>query len=263
MAHDMIPQRLEEPEDRCFPPWFPQDLGRRWRRSPGLDDGCVRLAWRHHRRGDQTWRAQTSSTASDAQHLRCAGLRRHNPHHGQEPGNRSGHKDNAAHADRRGNGRRLVQGPDRAGRLQPRIRGAVRRRLTGHPDELGPAPAGRRRTRLVLLQAAAQKWSVPVSELTTGPSMVKHAASGRTISYGDLAETAATLPAPEKAALGAIELKDPKNYRIIGKDVKQWDSPEDRPRRADLRHRRDRARYEVCPSRQMPCLRRQGEVGEP
>ncbi|MBI1360686.1 MAG: molybdopterin-dependent oxidoreductase [Alphaproteobacteria bacterium] len=80
-------------------------------------------------------------------------------------------------------------------------------------------------TRLVLLQAAAQKWGVPVSELSTGPSVVKHAASNRTVSYGDLAEIAAMLPEPDKTALAAVKLKDPKDYRIIGKSVKQWDSP--------------------------------------
>jgi isoquinoline 1-oxidoreductase subunit beta len=76
--------------------------------------------------------------------------------------------------------------------------------------------------RLMLLQAAAAKWSVPVEELTTGPSVVKHAASNRTISYGDLVADAAKLPAPE---LAKVALKDAKDYRIIGKSVKNWDSP--------------------------------------
>jgi isoquinoline 1-oxidoreductase beta subunit len=76
--------------------------------------------------------------------------------------------------------------------------------------------------RLMLLQAAAAKWSVPVEELTTGPSIVKHAASNRSIAYGDLVTDASKLTAP---ALTAVKLKDAKDFRIIGKSVKNWDSP--------------------------------------
>ncbi len=76
--------------------------------------------------------------------------------------------------------------------------------------------------RAMLLQAAAAKWSVPVEELTTGPSVVKHAASNRTIGYGDLVNDASKLTPP---ALTSVKLKDPKDFRIIGKDMKNWDSP--------------------------------------
>src|SRR5690606_31265935 len=76
--------------------------------------------------------------------------------------------------------------------------------------------------RLMLLQAAAAKWSVPVEELTTGPSVVKHAASNRSIGYGELVTDAAKLTAPE---LGSVKLKDAKDYRIIGKNMLNWDSP--------------------------------------
>jgi isoquinoline 1-oxidoreductase beta subunit len=79
--------------------------------------------------------------------------------------------------------------------------------------------------RLLMLQAAAAKWSVPVEELTTGPSVVRHAASNRTVSYGELAEAAAALPVPDKATVDALKMKDPKDYRIIGKSVIQWDAP--------------------------------------
>lgn len=76
--------------------------------------------------------------------------------------------------------------------------------------------------RAMLMQAAANKWGVPVSELTTQPSKVVHAASNQTISYGELAADAAQLEAPETSSL---TMKDPANYRIIGKDVLNWDSP--------------------------------------
>ncbi|MDP3740584.1 MAG: molybdopterin-dependent oxidoreductase [Hyphomonadaceae bacterium] len=79
--------------------------------------------------------------------------------------------------------------------------------------------------RYMLIQAAAAKWGVPAAELTTGPSVVKHAASNRTISYGDLAKDAAAIPAPAKEIIDALKLKDAKDYRIIGKSVKNWDTP--------------------------------------
>jgi isoquinoline 1-oxidoreductase subunit beta len=79
--------------------------------------------------------------------------------------------------------------------------------------------------RYLLLQAAAQQWGVPASELATEPGVVVHAASNRKIGYGELAQAAATLPEPDKATVDAIKLKDPKAFRLIGKDMKNWDSP--------------------------------------
>ncbi len=76
--------------------------------------------------------------------------------------------------------------------------------------------------RAMLIAAAAEKWGVPAAELTTEPSTVVHAASNRRISYGELATAAAAITAPDAATL---TLKDAKDYRIIGKDVKNWDSP--------------------------------------
>lgn len=79
--------------------------------------------------------------------------------------------------------------------------------------------------RYLMIQAAAAKWNMPAAELTTGPGVVKHAASKRQISYGDLAADAAKIPAPDKAVVDALKMKDPSEYRIIGKSVKQWDTP--------------------------------------
>ena len=77
--------------------------------------------------------------------------------------------------------------------------------------------------RRVLLDAVAARWSVPVGELSTEPSVVVHAASGRRIGYGEIAAFA---KAP--AALPVIEDKDlkaPARFRYIGKDLPRVDLP--------------------------------------
>src|SRR5215467_3785404 len=75
--------------------------------------------------------------------------------------------------------------------------------------------------RMMLLQAAAEEWKVPVGELTVADGVVTHAASRRSLSYGKLAAGAAKLEAPDPKG---IKLKDPKDWKIAGKPMKRLDT---------------------------------------
>ena len=75
--------------------------------------------------------------------------------------------------------------------------------------------------REMLMQAAANDWGVPMSEVTTEPGAVVHKSSGRRAPYGTLVDKAAQLPVPQNP-----KLKDPSQFRYIGKMVKRRDTPE-------------------------------------
>jgi isoquinoline 1-oxidoreductase beta subunit len=75
--------------------------------------------------------------------------------------------------------------------------------------------------RQMMIAAAAQTWNVPVAELTTASGRVHHRGTNRSLTYGELANTAATLTPPE---LSNVTLKDPKDYTIIGKPLRRVDS---------------------------------------
>ena len=75
--------------------------------------------------------------------------------------------------------------------------------------------------RAMLIAAAAQQWSVEAASCTTADSKVTHSASGRSLAYSELAESAAKLTPPAQVAL-----KDPKDFKLIGKSIKRLDTAE-------------------------------------
>jgi len=74
--------------------------------------------------------------------------------------------------------------------------------------------------RMMLLQAAADQWKVPVGELTVSEGVITHAASKRSIRYGKIAAAAAKLTPPDPKT---IKLKNPKDWKIAGKPLKRLD----------------------------------------
>jgi isoquinoline 1-oxidoreductase beta subunit len=75
--------------------------------------------------------------------------------------------------------------------------------------------------RIMLLQAAAEQWKVPVEELTVSKGVITHAASKRKTSYGKVAAAAAKVTPPDPKS---IKLKDPKTWTIAGKPLKRLDT---------------------------------------
>jgi len=67
---------------------------------------------------------------------------------------------------------------------------------------------------MMLVQAAAEQWKVPVGELTVADGVITHAPSGRKTGYGRVAAAAAKLTPPDPKT---IKLKDPKDWKIAGK----------------------------------------------
>jgi isoquinoline 1-oxidoreductase beta subunit len=74
--------------------------------------------------------------------------------------------------------------------------------------------------REMLVQAAAQKWGVDRSACRAEKSTVVNAAGNARLSYGSLAEAAGKLPVP-----ASVALKDPSQFKIVGKSTKRLDTP--------------------------------------
>ena len=74
--------------------------------------------------------------------------------------------------------------------------------------------------RTMLIQAAANEWKVPAAECNASNSVITHRPSGRTTTYGKVAEAAAKIEPPKE-----VVLKDPKDWKIAGKPLKRLDTP--------------------------------------
>jgi len=72
----------------------------------------------------------------------------------------------------------------------------------------------------MLIQAAANEWKVPAAECNASNSVITHRPSGRTTTYGKVAEAAAKIEPPKE-----VVLKDPKDWKIAGKPLKRLDTP--------------------------------------
>jgi isoquinoline 1-oxidoreductase beta subunit len=75
--------------------------------------------------------------------------------------------------------------------------------------------------RAMLVQAAARQWQVDAASCTAASGQVIHAASGRKLGYGEVAEAAGRETAPKD-----VPLKDPKDFALIGKPLKRFDTPD-------------------------------------
>lgn len=75
--------------------------------------------------------------------------------------------------------------------------------------------------RMMLVQAAADGWKVPVAECSAVKGVITHKGSGRSIRYGEVAAAATKLQAPAPAN---VPLKDPKDWTIAGKPLKRLDT---------------------------------------
>jgi isoquinoline 1-oxidoreductase subunit beta len=75
--------------------------------------------------------------------------------------------------------------------------------------------------RMMLVQAAADEWKVPASECTAANSVITHTPSSKTTTYGKVVEAAAKLTPPAD-----VKLKDPKDWKLVGKGVSRLDTPD-------------------------------------
>jgi isoquinoline 1-oxidoreductase subunit beta len=95
----------------------------------------------------------------------------------------------------------------------PQYGGQITGGSTATPSNWEPMRRLGAAARSMIIAAAAQAWGVSAEECSTQSGIVYHRASNRSISYGEVAAKAATMPVP---AFASLKLKDSKDYRIIG-----------------------------------------------
>jgi len=75
--------------------------------------------------------------------------------------------------------------------------------------------------RAMLIEAAAKQWGVPATACSASASVITHTPSGKTLRYGEVAVAASKLDVPTDVAV-----KQPSEWKIIGKGVKRLDTVE-------------------------------------
>src|SRR5262249_18293198 len=95
----------------------------------------------------------------------------------------------------------LAAPPDSALYAQPVLHEQITGGSTTIPASWEPLRKAGALGRMLLVQAAAQRWNVPPEECRAQRAVVTHPPSGRSLTYGALAEAAARLPTPETIPL--------------------------------------------------------------
>ncbi|MGC1293739.1 MAG: molybdopterin cofactor-binding domain-containing protein, partial [Alloacidobacterium sp.] len=83
-----------------------------------------------------------------------------------------------------------------------------------------PLRAAGAAARLMLVRTAAQQWQVDPASCTTSNGVISHKSSGRTLGYGELIDATSAQSVPQDPPL-----KDPKDFTLIGKPLKRFDTP--------------------------------------
>jgi isoquinoline 1-oxidoreductase beta subunit len=104
----------------------------------------------------------------------------------------------------------------------------------------------------MLIQAAAQKWNVPKSQCRAENNSVLNVATRERLSYGSLAEAASKLPVPQYG----VALKDPTQFKLVGKISKAHGHSGQGERQDDFWYRRQDSRNVVRDAAALSCIRR-------
>ena len=106
-----------------------------------------------------------------------------------------------------------------------------------------------------LIAAAAARWGVEAAACVASSGVVRHEASGRSATFGELAADAARVTLAAEPAI-----KTPAEFKLIGQGLKRIDTPLKVTGARALRHRHAPAGHGLCRGRQLPGVRRQAQV---
>ncbi len=102
------------------------------------------------------------------------------------------------------------------------VNGLLGAQITGGSTSIRDAweklRVGGAQVRMMLIQAAANKWGVDASTLTASKGVVS--GGGKSATYGELASAAASIPVPKE-----VTLKDPSQHNVVGKSIPRLDVP--------------------------------------